>query len=57
MTQVRIGYWQRLWAALAGRDAWTPEPGTPDEQIAGLRACSVPSATMAIARRIASTLM
>lgn len=50
MTQVRIGYWQRLWAALAGRDAWTPEPGTPDEQIAGLRA-QVASLAMDLAER------
>jgi molecular chaperone GrpE (heat shock protein) len=46
----RIRYWRRLWSALAGREAWTPQPGTPDEQIAGLRA-RVASLEMDLAER------
>jgi molecular chaperone GrpE (heat shock protein) len=50
MTQARIGYWRRLWAALAGREPWTPHPGPADEQIAGLRA-QVASLEMDLAER------
>lgn len=50
MTQARTGYWQRLWAALAGRDVWSPQPGTPDEQIAAMRA-QVASLEMDLAER------
>jgi len=38
MSTGRMGYWQRLWAALRGRDVTGPPKGSDDEQLAASRA-------------------